>query len=33
MKRKIIIELHIDDFFEHFNNNNNFDMLLKTRKI
>ena len=33
IKRKVVIKLYIDDFFEHFNNNNNFDILLKARRI
>ena len=33
MKRKIVIKFYIDDFFEHFDNDNDFDMLLKTRRI
>ena len=31
IKRKIVIKFHVDDFFEYFNNN--FNVLLKTRKI
>ena len=31
IKRKIVIEFHVDDFFEHLNND--FDVLLRARKI